>query len=206
MDINGERMIPAPQQTVWDALNDPTVLQECIPGCDQMEKISETEYRLGMLAIVGPVKARFAGKLLLSDITAPQCYALNFEGSGGAAGFGKGNAHVTLSPANGGATQLEYKATAQVGGKLAQVGSRLIDGIARKIAEDFFAKFEALVTAAEAASNPAEPSAAVSMPPVASESSPMTSIQTPRRAISWSMIALLAVVVLAVLALIYVPR
>lgn len=116
-----------------------------------MEKVSDTEYRLGMLAVVGPVKARFSGKLALSDIVEPRSYALNFEGSGGAAGFGKGNAKVTLSALSTTETQLDYTASAQVGGKIAQVGSRLIDGIARKIAEDFFKRFDAMVTAAQMA-------------------------------------------------------
>ena len=149
LEINGERKIPAPQDAVWTALNDPVVLRECIPGCDLMEKVSDTEYRLGMLAVVGPVKARFSGKLILSDIVEPRSYALTFEGSGGAAGFGKGSAQVTLSSLGAMETQLDYKASAQVGGKIAQVGSRLIDGIARKIAEDFFKRFDAIVTAAQ---------------------------------------------------------
>lgn len=153
LEINGERKIPAPQNAVWIALNDPVVLRECIPGCDLMEKVSDTEYRLGMLAVVGPVKARFSGKLALSDIVEPRSYALNFEGSGGAAGFGKGNAKVTLSALNATETQLDYTASAQVGGKIAQVGSRLIDGIARKIAEDFFKRFDAMVTAAQTATD-----------------------------------------------------
>lgn len=108
-----------------------------------MERVSETEYRLGMLAVVGPVKARFAGKLLLSDIVAPERYALRFEGSGGAAGFGKGQANVKLSADAETQTALSYTADAQIGGKIAQVGSRLVDGIARKIAEEFFSRFEA---------------------------------------------------------------
>ena len=151
MNITGERTITAPQLAVWDALNDPDILRSCIPGCDEMERVSETEYRLGMLAVVGPVKARFAGKLLLSDIVAPERYALRFEGSGGAAGFGKGIANVTLSADAEAQTQLSYTADAQIGGKIAQVGSRLIDGIARKIAEEFFTRFEARLSAGEQA-------------------------------------------------------
>lgn len=143
MNITGERTITAPQLAVWEALNDPDILRSCIPGCDEMERVSDTEYRLGMLAVVGPVKARFTGKLLLSDIVAPERYALRFEGSGGAAGFGKGLANVRLSADAGTQTQLSYTADAQIGGKIAQVGSRLVDGIARKIAEEFFTRFEA---------------------------------------------------------------
>jgi carbon monoxide dehydrogenase subunit G len=147
MDMTGEQLIPLPQQRVWEALNDPEVLKVCIPGCETMEKVSEAEYRVVMSASVGPVKAKFSGKLLLSDLAPPDSYSLAFEGSGGAAGFGKGSSKVTLSPAEGG-TRLAYTAHATVGGKLAQVGSRLIDGVARKMADDFFTKFnQALVPA-----------------------------------------------------------
>ena len=140
MDMTGEQLIALPQQRVWEALNNPEVLKACIPGCETMEKVSDAEYRVVMSASVGPVKAKFSGKLLLSDLNPPNSYSLAFEGSGGAAGFGKGSSTVTLSPAEGG-TRLAYTAHATVGGKLAQVGSRLIDGVARKMADDFFAKF-----------------------------------------------------------------
>jgi carbon monoxide dehydrogenase subunit G len=144
MDMTGERYIALPQQKVWEALNDPEVLKACIPGCDSIEKLSDTEYKVAMTAAVGPVKAKFSGKLLLSDLSPPNAYALSFEGSGGAAGFGKGGAQVRLAPENGG-TKLSYNAKATVGGKLAQVGSRLVDAAARKMADDFFAKFDATV-------------------------------------------------------------
>ena len=140
MDMIGEQFIALPQQCVWEALNDPKVLKDCIPGCETMEKVSDTEYRVVLSASVGPVKARFNGKLLLSDLDPPNAYALNFDGSGGAAGFGKGDCKVNLSPTEGG-TRLAYAAHATIGGKLAQVGSRLIDGVARKMADDFFVKF-----------------------------------------------------------------
>jgi uncharacterized protein len=140
MDMTGEQRIALPQQRVWEALNDPQVLKDCIPGCETMEKVSDTEYRVVLSAAVGPVKAKFNGKLLLSDLNPPNSYALSFEGSGGAAGFGKGDCKVSLSGANGG-TLLAYTCHATIGGKLAQVGSRLIDGVARKMADDFFAKF-----------------------------------------------------------------
>jgi uncharacterized protein len=144
MDMTGEQVIALPQQRVWEALNDPTVLKACIPGCESMEKVSDHEYRVVMSAAVGPVKAKFSGKLLLSDLDPPNSYALAFEGSGGAAGFGKGDSKVTLSPAEDG-TRLTYTAHATVGGKLAQIGSRLIDGVARKMADDFFARFNQTV-------------------------------------------------------------
>ena len=140
MDMTGEQLIALPRQRVWEALNDPHVLKDCIPGCETMDKVSDVEYRVVLSAAVGPVKAKFNGKLLLSDLDPPNTYALSFEGSGGAAGFGKGNCKVSLSPAEGG-TRLTYTAHATIGGKLAQVGSRLIDGVARKMADDFFAKF-----------------------------------------------------------------
>ena len=160
MDMTGEQIIPLPQQRVWEALNDPAILKACIPGCETMEKVSDSEYRVVMSASVGPVKAKFSGKLLLSDLNPPNSYALAFEGSGGAAGFGKGSSTVTLSSADGG-TRLTYTAHATVGGKLAQVGSRLIDGVARKMADDFFAKFnQAIVPAPAAAAAVPAPSSA----------------------------------------------
>ena len=128
MDMTGERYIALPQQKVWEALNDPEVLKACIPGCESIEKASDTEYKVAMTVAVGPVKAKFSGKLQLSDLKPPHSYALAFEGSGGAAGFGKGSADVHLAPEDGG-TKLSYAAKSTVGGKLAQVGSRLIDDI-----------------------------------------------------------------------------
>jgi len=140
MEMTSEQVIPLPQQRVWEGLNDPEVLKACIPGCESIERVSDTEYRVAMTAAVGPVKAKFSGKLLLSEVNPPTSYRLSFEGSGGAAGFGKGSASVKLGPEAAG-TRLSYTATAQVGGKLAQVGSRLIDGVARKMADDFFQRF-----------------------------------------------------------------
>ena len=140
MEMTGEQIIPVPQQKVWEGLNDPEVLKACIPGCETIERVSDTEYRVAMTAAVGPVKAKFNGKLLLADLDPPNSYKLSFEGSGGAAGFGKGGAQVALAP-DGASTKLTYKASAQVGGKLAQVGSRLIDGVSRKMADEFFQRF-----------------------------------------------------------------
>ncbi len=144
MDMTGEQLIPLGQQQVWEALNDPAILKDCIMGCDVLEKVSDTEFKVGLVAAIGPVKAKFAGKLLLLEMNPPNSYALAFEGSGGVAGFGKGTAHVSLAP-EGEGTKLSYTAKASVGGKLAQIGSRLIDGVARKMAEDFFKKFNARV-------------------------------------------------------------
>ena len=156
MEMTGEQLIPVPQAQVWRALNDPEVLKACIAGCETIERVSDTEYRVVMVAAVGPVKAKFNGKLLLSDLNPPNSYSLSFEGSGGAAGFGKGGAQVSLK-AEGAGTRLTYTAKASVGGKLAQVGSRLIDGVARKMADDFFTAFNEKL--AGPAAKPAEAAA-----------------------------------------------
>jgi carbon monoxide dehydrogenase subunit G len=157
MDMSGSYRITAPREKVWAALNDPEILKQCIPGCEEIEKHSDTELTAKVVAKVGPVKAKFAGKVTLSDIDPPNGYTITGEGSGGAAGFGKGGAAVTLKPDGEDATLLDYTAHAQVGGKLAQIGSRLIDGTARKMADDFFAKFSQVVGQPETASEAEEP-------------------------------------------------
>ena len=157
MEITGEQLIPLPQQRVWEALNDPEILKACIPGCEKIDKVSDTEYKMVMTAAIGPVKAKFNGKLHLSDLNPPDSYSLSFEGSGGAAGFGKGSAKVTLSPEDDG-TKLSYSAQANVGGKLAQIGSRLIDGVAHKMANDFFKRFNDTVAPAAPAETATEAS------------------------------------------------
>src|SRR5438270_728415 len=140
MEMNGSRTVPADRETTWRALNDPEVLKACIAGCESVERVSDNEYRLTMTARVGPVSARFAGRIVLADIVAPTSYTLSFEGQGGAAGFAKGEARVVLADNKPG-TRVDYQAKAQVGGKLAQIGSRLVDGAAAKVADDFFARF-----------------------------------------------------------------
>jgi carbon monoxide dehydrogenase subunit G len=140
MDMNGERRIPAPRQRVWQGLNDPEVLKRCIPGCESIEKLSDTEFTAKVVARVGPVRAGFSGKVTLSDLDPPTGYTISGEGTGGVAGFAKGGAKVTLDE-DGGETVLRYTVQAQVGGKLAQIGSRLIDAAARKMADDFFTRF-----------------------------------------------------------------
>jgi len=145
MEITGEQMIPLPQQDTWEGLNDTAVLKDCIPGCESIEQVSPTEYQLIMIAKVGPVSAKFKGKMTVSDAAPPHGYTLTFEGQGGVAGFAKGNARVELAPVEGG-TRLGYSAKAMVGGKLAQVGARLIDGVARKMAEQFFVAFNTRVS------------------------------------------------------------
>jgi|SRR5689334_3063776 uncharacterized protein len=140
MEMTGEQLIPAPQQAVWQALNDPEVLKACVPGCESIEPAGENAYQVLMVARVGPVSAKFKGKLSLSDIRPPQSYSMAFEGQGGAAGFAKGGANVRLS-SEGAKTRLAYDVKASVGGKLAQIGSRLVDAAAKKIADDFFRNF-----------------------------------------------------------------
>jgi carbon monoxide dehydrogenase subunit G len=140
MEMNGSRTVPADIDTTWRALNDPEVLKACIPGCESVERVSDNEYRLTMTARVGPVSARFSGRIVLADIVAPTSYTLSFEGQGGAAGFANGEARVTLT-ANEPGTRIDYQVKAQIGGKLAQIGSRLVDGAAAKVADDFFARF-----------------------------------------------------------------
>src|ERR1700704_6256034 len=140
MKMKGSRVVPTNVDTTWRALNDPEVLRACIPGCESIDRVSDTEYGIAMTARVGPVSAKFTGRLLLADIVAPRSYTLKFEGQGGAAGFANGTAKVELSPVDGG-TRIDYAVNAQVGGKLAQIGSRLIDGAAAKVADDFFARF-----------------------------------------------------------------
>ncbi|MCL5778045.1 carbon monoxide dehydrogenase subunit G [Limibaculum sp. FT325] len=157
MNMSGERLIAAPRADVWAALNDPEVLKACIPGCDSLEKTSDTSFSAVATQKVGPVKATFKGEVNLSDIAEGEGYTITGEGKGGAAGFAKGGAKVRLSDAEppegkaGPATLLSYEAEAKVGGKLAQLGSRLIDGFAKKMADDFFNRFQ---TAIE---GPAEP-------------------------------------------------
>jgi uncharacterized protein len=143
MEMQGSRHLAVPQQKAWEALNDPQVLKVCIPGCDKVETTGDNQYAIGMAVKVGPVSARFAGKIQLIDVLPPNSYTLVFEGQGGAAGFGKGSAKVNLAPpAEGAGCELSYTAQAQVGGKIAQVGQRLVDGVARSMAEDFFRRFD----------------------------------------------------------------
>ena len=136
MQLTGEYLIAAPRQTVWDALNDPEILKQCIPGCDSLEMTSDTQMTATVTAKVGPVKATFKGAITLSDIDPPNGYTISGEGKGGAAGFAKGGAKVALEDADGGGTLLRYEVDAMVGGKLAQIGSRLIDATAKKMSRE----------------------------------------------------------------------
>ncbi len=148
MEMTGERRIPASRQQVWDALNDPEILKQCIAGCEELEKTSDTAFSAKVTSRVGPVTAKFAGKVELSDVDPPNGYTISGEGQGGVAGFAKGGAKVQLAD-DGEGTLLTYEANGTVGGKLAQIGSRLIDSTARKMADDFFDKFAEAVGGAE---------------------------------------------------------
>ncbi|MGF6570227.1 carbon monoxide dehydrogenase subunit G [Paraburkholderia sp. GAS333] len=155
MELTETHTLPVSQQQTWDALNDTEVLRACIPGCESIEADGENAYLVALSAAVGPVKARFKGRMQLTDIEAPNTYSIVFEGQGGAAGFAKGNARVALEADGENATKLSYTASAQVGGKLAQIGSRLVDGAARKIAGEFFKRFGAHVAGEDGASTDA---------------------------------------------------
>ena len=141
MDMQASRPLAVTQQQAWDALNDPEVLKRCIPGCDKVEATGENQYAVGVSVKIGPVSAKFAGKIALADIVPPNSYTIRFDGQGGAAGFGKGDAQVTLTP-QGSGCELAYTVHASVGGKVAQLGQRLIDGAAKSMAEDFFKRFD----------------------------------------------------------------
>lgn len=143
MEMEGTRALGVTQQQAWDALNDPEVLKVCIPGCDKVEAIGDNQYAVGVAVKIGPVSAKFNGKITLTEVDPPQSYTLTFDGQGGAAGFGKGVSQVALVPqADGPGCVINYKVNAQVGGKIAQMGQRLIDGVARSMAEDFFKRFD----------------------------------------------------------------
>lgn len=151
MELKGERRLPADQSSAWAALTDVELLKTCIPGCETITALDGNRYEVAMTAAIGPVKSKFKGTLEMADIDAPNAYTLKFDGSGGAAGFARGQARVTLTPQGPRETLLSYLANAQVGGKLAQVGSRLIDAAAGATADKFFEAFSAQLTARMAA-------------------------------------------------------
>jgi carbon monoxide dehydrogenase subunit G len=143
MELHGDRLIPAPVAATWAALNDPETLKACIAGCESLERTGDDAYTAVVALRVGPVSARFKGNLKMTNVTPPTGYTIKFDGQGGVAGFGRGSADVRLAPEGDAATRLSYDARAQVGGKMAQIGSRLIDATAGKITDDFFKAFEA---------------------------------------------------------------
>jgi len=145
MEMTGEQQIALPREATWQALNDPEVLKDCIPGCESITRTAENEYDVVLTAKVGPVSAKFKGKMTITDADPPRAYTLAFEGQGGVAGFANGEASVVLTP-EGDGTKLAYTAKANVGGKLAQVGARLIDGVARQLAGKFFESFNKRVS------------------------------------------------------------
>jgi carbon monoxide dehydrogenase subunit G len=150
MDMTGEYRIPAPREQVWAALNDPAVLKASLPGCESLERVSDREFTATVATKVGPVRAKFNGQVTLSDLHPPESYRISGEGKGGAAGFAKGGADVRLAEEGATMTVLSYTAKADVGGKLAQLGSRLIDATAKKMADDFFENFRKQLTPPEA--------------------------------------------------------
>ena len=146
MDMTGERRIPASRQAVWEALNDPDVLKASIPGCESLEKLADDQMKATAAVKVGPISARFTGKVQLTDINPPNGYRISGDGQGGVAGFAKGGANVTLAD-DGADTLLSYQVNAQVGGKLAQLGGRLVNGVAKNMADKFFDSFAKAVSA-----------------------------------------------------------
>jgi hypothetical protein len=166
MDMTGERRIPAPRQVVWNALNDPEILKVSIPGCESLEKQSDTAMTARAAVKVGPISARFAGNVQLSDLDPPNSYTISGEGQGGVAGFAKGGAKVALTD-DGSDTLLRYEVHAQVGGKLAQLGARLVDATAKQMADQFFNRFSARVAPAQPEPVTADTTGAAAAPAVA---------------------------------------
>jgi carbon monoxide dehydrogenase subunit G len=151
MDMNGERRIPAPRQRVWDALNDPEMLKAAIPGCESVTKTADDAFEAKVSVKIGPMAAKFGGKVKLENIQAPASYTISGEGNGGAMGFAKGGADVALEEVGPNETLLKFAVKAQVGGKMAQLGARLIDATAKQMSDQFFDRFAAAVVAAEPA-------------------------------------------------------
>jgi hypothetical protein len=197
MEMQGSVVIPAPRQTVWDALNDPEILRQSIPGCQSITQISPTEIDASVRTKVGPVSATFNGKVTLSDLDPPNGYTISGEGKGGAAGFAKGGAKVALTD-EGDGTRLTYDVSATVGGKLAQIGSRLIDQTSKKLADEFFTKFSQNVgaAAATAAAAPVPEAAPAAAAPAPQASAPQ---ESKRGISSWIWIPVLVAVIGAIL-------
>ena len=202
MELQGERLIPASVDTTWAALNDPEALKACIAGCESLERTGDDAFTALVAVKVGPVSARFKGNLKMTNVQAPNRYTINFDGQGGIAGFGKGSADVVLTPEGGHAqTKLAYAARAQVGGKLAQVGSRLIDAAATKIADDFFKAFEARLQAQQAPAAAAAPTAAATAGSAPDAASDLVSVRParppePPGTLGWALAAIVVLVTL----------
>jgi carbon monoxide dehydrogenase subunit G len=189
MELQGERLIPADLQRTWNALNDPETLKACVAGCESLERSGDNSFDAVVAVKVGPVGARFNGRLELTNVRPPRAYTINFEGQGGAAGFGKGSSDVSLEP-EGDNTRLRYTAKAQVGGKMAQIGSRLIDAAARKMTDDFFNAFEQRLQPAATAQAAAVPAQ------VAGRPSPSEASGRDLRTLWWLLAALLITAVI----------
>ena len=186
MELNGERLIPASIDATWAALNDAETLKACIAGCESLERIGDDAFVAVVAMKIGPVSARFKGNLKLTNVTPPTGYTIHFDGQGGVAGFGKGSADVALTPEGAAATGLAYAARATVGGKMAQIGSRLIDATAAKITDDFFKAFEAQLQARAPAT------AAVPARPAAAATSPSARVREPAGTLGWALAAIVA--------------
>ncbi len=200
MKFSGEYRIEAPREVVWRALNDPEVLRQAIPGCEELRRLSDHEFEARVVAKVGPVKANFSGRVRLEDVQAPESYRLVGEGKGGAAGFARGAAVVQLVEVDSAATVLRYEADAEVGGKLAQIGSRLIAGTAKKMADEFFGKLSGLVAEQAAAPAPARPAAETeaAAAPAGEAAAPSEEEEVPlsRRPAFWLAVAVVALLLL----------
>ncbi len=163
MELTAQQTLPVSQAQAWEALNDTAMLQAAIPGCESITPTEPQHYELAILAAIGPVKAKFKGKLRLEDLQPPTSYTIHFEGQGGQAGHGKGHAAIRLEATGPHETMLHYTAHATVGGKIAQIGSRLVDMAAQKMATDFFANFQQALVDKYGAPAPAAPAAAPSL-------------------------------------------
>jgi hypothetical protein len=198
MDMTGEYRIPAPREQVWAALNDPETLKASLPGCETLERVSDQEFAATVVAKVGPVRAKFNGQVTLSDLNPPESYKISGEGKGGAAGFAKGGADVRLVEESAELTILSYTAKADVGGKLAQLGSRLIDATAKKMADDFFENFRKQLTKPEAA--PAAAAVPEPAPPPVPEAVPTDSFAAlSQNKFVWAAAAIVVLMILALL-------
>ena len=164
MELAGDRLITASLARTWEALNDPEVLRRSIPGCDSLERVGDNHFTAHLSLRIGPVSAKFTGEVRLKDVVPQRGYRIDFDGKGGVAGFGRGSANVNLT-AEGSQTRLHYRANATVGGKIAQVGSRLVDATAAKLADDFFKRFEAIVAEQPSEKVVAPATSAVEAPP-----------------------------------------
>jgi len=198
MQFTGSFTVPAPRQRVWEGLNDPDLLRQCIPGCEELTRLSATEFEGKIVAKVGPVKASFAGKVTLADLDPPNGYTISGEGKGGVAGFAKGGAKVRLTD-DGPGTKLDYTVDASVGGKLAQIGSRLIEGSVNQTAEQFFARFGELVSAGQATAAAATAETASATEAAASVASGAASAKAKPGGSKWMWIAVAVVIAAAVI-------